>query len=59
MLIRLKSCPRCSGDMFADGDQHGKFIQCLQCGYLCELPDQPIGQSHLSEKEREPALTAR
>jgi len=58
MSIRIKSCTRCNGDMFADRDQHGKFIQCLQCGYLRELPDRPNGQLHLSEKEREPALTA-
>ena len=30
---KLKSCPRCAGDMFSDTDLHGLFEQCLQCGY--------------------------
>jgi hypothetical protein len=30
---KLRSCPRCDGDMFIDADLHGLFEQCLQCGY--------------------------
>lgn len=30
----LKQCPRCSGDLVIDSDQHGDFVSCLQCG-LC------------------------
>jgi hypothetical protein len=30
---KLRSCPRCDGDMFTDTDLYGLFEQCLQCGY--------------------------
>ena len=30
---KLRSCPRCDGDMFTDTDLYGRFEQCLQCGY--------------------------
>jgi len=32
---KLRSCPRCDGDMFTDTDLYGQFVQCLQCGYVC------------------------
>jgi hypothetical protein len=35
---RLKSCPRCKGDVFLDRDQSGWYEQCLQCSYSRELP---------------------
>lgn len=30
---RLKSCPRCEGDIFLDRDLSGWFEHCIQCGY--------------------------
>ena len=35
--MRLKSCPRCRGDIVIDRDQHGWYEQCLQCGYQRDL----------------------
>jgi len=30
---RLKSCPRCGGDISIDRELDGWYEQCLQCGY--------------------------
>ncbi len=32
-MLRLKSCPRCRGDVVIDRDMDGWYEQCLQCGY--------------------------
>ncbi|MFH1646914.1 MAG: hypothetical protein ABID71_04380 [Chloroflexota bacterium] len=36
-MWRLKSCPRCRGDMQIDHDHRGWYEWCLQCGYQHEL----------------------
>jgi Zn ribbon nucleic-acid-binding protein len=56
MLIKLKSCPRCNGDLFVNWDQHGQYVECLQCGYQCDLRSQPDMEQQLAEKEKRPAL---
>lgn len=34
----FKSCPRCQmGDVVLDRDIHGRYILCLQCGYMKDL----------------------
>ena len=55
---KLKSCPRCDGDMFTDTDLNGLFEQCLQCGYSSYLrhtdkPDEPAR----TEKEEEKVVS--
>jgi Zn ribbon nucleic-acid-binding protein len=52
MLIKLKSCPRCNGDLFINWDQHGQYVECLQCGYQCELRSQPDMKQRLAEREK-------
>ena len=34
---KLKSCPRCGGDMFVGRDLDFWYEQCLQCSYRAEL----------------------
>ncbi|MCJ7663302.1 MAG: hypothetical protein MUO24_03575 [Desulfobacterales bacterium] len=34
---RLKSCPRCQGDIFLEHDSFGWYEECLQCSYHREL----------------------
>ena len=34
---KVKSCPRCKGDMFLDRDLDSWYEQCLQCSYRVEL----------------------
>ena len=31
-MFWFKLCPRCSGDLYEDRDQYGRFITCMQCG---------------------------
>ena len=46
-MWRLKSCPRCKGDIFLDKDIDGWYERCLQCGYnqdletIVEVREQP------------------
>jgi len=35
--LRLKSCPRCRGDLALEVDQWGLYEECIQCGYLHDL----------------------
>jgi len=34
---KVKSCPRCGGDMFVDRDMDYWYEQCLQCSFRTEL----------------------
>ena len=34
---RLKSCPRCGGDLLIDRDLDCWYEQCLQCSYRTDL----------------------
>ncbi len=34
---KLKSCPRCGGDLYIDRDPDGWFSHCLQCSEWREL----------------------
>jgi len=36
-MLRLKSCPRCKGDVLLEKDKYGWYEQCLQCGYLRDM----------------------
>lgn len=36
-MIFLKECPRCQGDLSEGSDAYGKFVSCLQCGYLKDV----------------------
>ncbi len=36
-MLTFKGCPRCRGDLHADRDRYGKYIECLQCGFIEDL----------------------
>ncbi|HLF05168.1 MAG TPA: hypothetical protein VI855_08125 [Dehalococcoidia bacterium] len=40
-MIKLKACPKCGGDINVAEDIFGKYLNCLQCGYLKDLPAEP------------------
>ncbi len=38
-MWKVRSCPRCRGDIFVDRDLDGWYEQCLQCSHRHELKD--------------------
>ena len=32
-MYLLKSCPRCSGDLFSGADAYESYLACVQCGH--------------------------
>ena len=47
-MMYLRGCPKCHGDLNAGEDIHGKYVSCMQCGYLKDVPSE---DSHpLAEK---------
>jgi hypothetical protein len=42
VMWKLKTCPRCQGDLFLDKDVDGWYEQCLQCGYRRQM--RPIAE---------------
>jgi len=55
---KLKSCPKCGGDLYIDSDYHGWYEQCLQCGYMAELKEIAEFQKQRAVKEKEPVRAA-
>ena len=49
-MLKLKSCPRCGGDMRIDRDQYGWYEECIQCGYLYDLPSVASAQEQNPEE---------
>ena len=33
-----RACPRCQGYLHADRDVYGPYKECLQCGYMVDIP---------------------
>ena len=38
-MLELRACPRCAGDMHTNRDLCGSYVECLQCGYMRDLPE--------------------
>ena len=36
-MIKFKVCPRCQGDLYLKEDIFGRYLSCLQCGYLRDV----------------------
>ncbi len=34
MRYWFKECPRCHGDLREESDVYGRYISCVQCGYI-------------------------
>ncbi len=34
----FRACPKCHGDIALEQDIYGWYVQCVQCGYLKEVP---------------------
>ena len=36
-MMYLRECPKCHGDLNTGEDIHGKYVSCMQCGYLKDV----------------------
>ena len=36
-VLKVSSCPRCCGFLYANRDQYGNYNECLQCGYMIDF----------------------
>lgn len=36
----LKGCPRCGGDLTEESDMYGRYISCVQCGYILKQTEE-------------------
>jgi DNA-directed RNA polymerase subunit M/transcription elongation factor TFIIS len=50
---KLKSCPRCNGDLFIQRETDGWYEECLSCGYQKDISDlvtmDTIGQVKIND----------
>lgn len=59
-MWKLKGCPKCKGDLFFDRDMDGRYGQCLQCGYRCDIRKVDleswlgVEEQGAQQKEKEP-----
>ena len=53
-MIRFKACPKCRGDLYETEDTFGKFLNCIQCGYLKDL-EIPVAEVQSDKKADDPA----
>lgn len=55
MMLKVKSCPKCHGDLVVDRDSYGLYEQCIQCGYthdiVIDVSVKPEEQSHRGVKK--------
>ena len=40
-MMYFKECPKCHGDLIAGEDIHGRYLSCIQCGYMRDLLPHP------------------
>ena len=53
-MIGFKGCPKCHGDLYLSRDMYGKYISCLQCGYMKDLPAESMGSKESAVELRQP-----
>lgn len=38
----LKQCPRCRGDLRDESDIYGRYVACVQCGYILKEDEEAL-----------------
>lgn len=38
----LKQCPRCRGDLRDESDIYGRYVDCVQCGYILKEEEEAL-----------------
>ena len=57
-MMMFKACPRCSGDLRETSDVYGRYVQCMQCGHVRDLPEVRFGVAATGEPSNEDAAAA-
>ena len=52
-MLRLKSCPRCKGDVLLEKDKYGWYEQCLQCSYLRDMETILVVKQQQADKAKQ------
>jgi hypothetical protein len=56
-IIRLRTCPRCSGNLILDRDTDGFYKRCIQCSFEIEIVQKArVPQSKNEERQNNPRL---
>ena len=50
-MLKLKGCPKCGGDVQLDNDHYGWYEQCIQCGFMRDVPNIIEVKSKMVEEE--------
>jgi len=48
-VIKFKVCPRCRGDLYLAEDVFGRYLSCLQCGYLKDVEEPKLASTPIPE----------
>lgn len=51
-MLYLKACPRCRGDVKYERDMYGKYLECLQCGFLLSAKNEAPAAAATAEPEQ-------
>lgn len=54
MRYWFKECPRCGGDLREESDIYGRYISCVQCGYILNQREETVLLSVGSLREETP-----
>ncbi len=47
-MLYIKACPRCQGDVELGSDMYGKYLACLQCGYMVDSREDALAALKLA-----------
>ena len=53
MVIKFKVCPRCRGDLYLAEDVFGRYLSCLQCGYLKDVEEPELASTPVPTVDKE------
>jgi DNA-directed RNA polymerase subunit M/transcription elongation factor TFIIS len=55
-MLTHKQCPKCKGNIYSSADYYGRYEQCLQCGYTCDIDTDEHKAKAVQPKEKSIAL---
>jgi hypothetical protein len=55
VMLKLKNCARCKGDMHSNRDLYGSYAECLQCGHMEYLKETHTLQTRVKSRSKKPA----